>query len=942
MFEKKLISTWATFSDTQKKQLTVSFIENLQKEKNERSLNDLMLFIKRYACQGYRDCTIKKLKSEKLAEHIISSISMSRDITRTNSHLSELCCYFYLSYDKQKILPNFLDLLKVPHDGSGGISGELWGSLKKRLAEVSKEEIAKSTQSLRKKFSDKSSFGLINALYTMMPEWEILEETLSTFHTQDSVNKAETAVSPNADLLIPNHEFLSTKHTHLDKLIIDSVVASVNEEPGSHNYEVLYEIIDELITMNSRPACQYHYEHMGFLDSLFEKEINYQYIEKNNSNETRKQYYLYGYFTGLFRNKEKTKDKILEVFESNKELICNLPKNAVDEKLFTLQQNLFSLLVEENHIKDAGSLLSDKTFNGQTDKNCAFVDGVMKQIKGWLLRERIDEANQLVSSLEQLPYSQKDEDLLIKARYYRARIYQLSGNFSKAIMVYDELCNLENAYKYVYITERSLCKLGYKDIRYMEFPDNEGKIKDFYNRISPEFNSFKEAVSLSPEKAVNASLALGLILLSKNFHESSDDCSLYFDRALERITTTYFEEYRLLDIDRDLLFLSTMAHSLENKARLCLAVSDAEKLDDHLVLKIKSNIEKVSQTDKGFSLALWSRFIVAVEALGENGFTSTIYDTIATGKMKNKEEVLKLFKVDSLALSEEFAKRKFQNIVTNSNNVIKIETLTQFVNEYNENHSSLCSDAIDKMEEIVFFEDCVCIECSQAMLGSLRERTNKVNLSYSEQERLELMIQILEKQPDLQLNKELEGCYDSLLELLMKDKDTHHHARDLFSQLNKDLFPEKRLRIIEKNLGINSISNFEMLLRDYNGKINMSFFGGGTRHRVAFKNAIHEFHAKYPGKLQVVDEPIFIYEGCSGNWGRVLGKCEEMISKSDKVIINNDIRTNFGRELRKMSGNKWSSCKGSGTGIFFRTIEKSCADHIMKTQQHFCKEKKIA
>ena len=214
MFEKKLINTWATFSDTQKKELTVSFIENLNKEKNERALDDLMLFVKRYSCQGFRDCAIKKFKSEMLANKVISSLCMSKDMARINNILSDLCCYFYLSFDKQKILPYFLDLLKVAHDGNGGVSSdELWRSLKMRLSEISKEEIAKSSQLLRKKFSDKSSFGLINALYSIMPAWEVLEETLSTFHTQGSVNKVETVILPDNDNLIPNHEFLSTKHT---------------------------------------------------------------------------------------------------------------------------------------------------------------------------------------------------------------------------------------------------------------------------------------------------------------------------------------------------------------------------------------------------------------------------------------------------------------------------------------------------------------------------------------------------------------------------------------------------------------------------------------------------------------------------------------------------------------------------------------------------------
>jgi len=935
MIEKNIENTWMTFLDAQKNEIVKAYIEFLNKDKDLKDVKDnLIYFIKRYKGAGFRESKLEKLKPIVLADFLIASINMSKDKISKPNMISGICRFYYLEYDK-KILPTFLDLLKIEHNGNGLINGvEKNNALNERAKNLTFEEVNAAIKTLEKNHSKIEIFGLLNALYYVMPVWEFLGPCLSDLDSK--INNRSNETVNEKILQKETNEPLSSKITFLDKLIISSIVASVNDEPGSHTYEELYEIVDELITLNSRPDCHYHYEHMGFLDSLYNKEINHLYTEKNNSNVYRKKYYLYGYLSGLMRDIEKSKTKIMDTFENYKKVICIASDNTSDERILSIQQKLFFLLLEENKIKDAGNLLSKNNFNTKTDRNERFVIRIMNKLKGWLLREKLEEVKQLISCLEDLKFIDLHNEYQIRINYYRARTYQLSGNFSKAISIYTELSALENEYKYVYLTEMALCHLSYKDVRYIEFPDSEEKFKDFYNRLSSQVEHFKEAIRISPEKATNAYLTMGIILLAKHSSDVLTDCSKYFDMALEKITTTYYEEYRALEIDNDFLFLSSIAHSVEKKARLCLAVSEAEKLDDHLILKIRDNIEKVATSEKHFSLALWSRLIDALDALGETSFVANLYDSVAKGKMKNKEEVLNLFKNGNLTSSEEFAKRQLQKIHKINNHVEKMNSLNEFINNFHGDQSSLAAEAIDAIEEIVSLNESPNLENTSAFLTLLRDKTNSINVIYSRQDFLQLMIKSLCAHNDLAMHDELESCYKLLVDHLLQNNETYSQAEEWLEEM-EEAFPMNQeghydrdayYNNIRRTVGIKSEDSNETSIRNYNGKIHISFFGGSVRHRDTLNSALEKLNEKYQNKICVVGEPIFIYENSSSKWGRLLESSKSMILDSDIVIINTDIRTNFGGHLREMAGNKWSSCSRPGQGIYTRVIEKACAKFI--------------
>jgi hypothetical protein len=118
-------------------------------------------------------------------------------------------------------------------------------------------------------------------------------------------------------------------------------------------------------------------------------------------------------------------------------------------------------------------------------------------IKSLMIREETSEANFLIKVLDKLvskENSSLEEADISLLKYNKARFLQLISNFEKADEIFSELIKKDSQWNYVYYTASALCRLYKKDVKYIEYPDNQTDVTNLYLKLEEERDLFEKAV----------------------------------------------------------------------------------------------------------------------------------------------------------------------------------------------------------------------------------------------------------------------------------------------------------------------------------------------------------------------------------------------------------------------------------------------------------------
>jgi len=88
----------------------------------------------------------------------------------------------------------------------------------------------------------------------------------------------------------------------------------------------------------------------------------------------------------------------------------------------------------------------------------------------------------------------------------------------------------------------------------------------------------------------------------------------------------------------------------------------------------------------------------------------------------------------------------------------------------------------------------------------------------------------------------------------------------------------------------------------------------------------HELEARVQAKLDEAGLPIRVKHlatGWSGNWSGTLDEALRLADRHDALVLLRNIRTRFGRSLRKGIECPWVACPGVGVGQVVRRVRKA-------------------
>lgn len=876
--------TWGRLKDSERRMAIETYLKTATREEKQEAFSCLKLSKK-----------TMKYKVPKQVDYILMALRGGHFDFEKKEIL-----FFYYTIAKKDILVSFLDALGVDHN-----SGEVEDFSK--IEKLNESEIESAGNALRDKGYSSDEMGMLfNTLYCNSHSWKILENKIhillnSAASDDDSSKKKRVKEKIEEE---KKEAPADTSFTKMDGVILRLIGDVSNGTCDNVNEEDLDEIVNEFITISSAEKLQYRYYHLGLMHSVFSKPENV-----NSKNDSAKDFYRLGYYSGLI--KERKWEPIINSFMASKDETKRFSRFISYGAIgFEVVSKMFELLIEYDKSKIAALLLNAHSYNRLTPFNEEFIGIVNNTIKQLLLREETSSANNLIRVLDGVVkednLSLREQDIT-RVLYFKARFLQLIGNFEKSMEIYESLIKPNSEWNYVHYTNKALCRLYQKDVKYIHYPDNQTDVVNLFMKLDEEKDLFLKAVECNPEKAVNARWALAIIYLAGGQKKEAVDT---FRKLIYKVEKYYADEYKELNLEKTLYFYA--------------AVAEAETYDIRQMPKVEDLLNRIVSSRAAFSFSLWKRLIGAVENVNSPQYIKSIFRIISKSRMPNKKRILSMFTSEHLYEEEEFIEIEYHKILAIKDTFEVICKLYEFIDRFAEFNFYRCENAISEIKTIVDSDADESIIKSAINLAKRYDNVLGVLYSDNKVKKYEFLIHLHELLSDDPTRKELEQTIENCIECCYDNYETLKLASYL--ELLQEEFPNnKNLASFKERSGVKDDGN-ETLIEGYNYEIKIAFFGGNEAHRNAVKRVKNELTGKYTKKVSLEYESCYI--GNSSNWGRKLDTYKKIIDKADIVIIHRDIRTGLGGHLREMAEDKWFACSFKGKGAILKKIEYACAFYI--------------
>lgn len=689
----------------------------------------------------------------------------------------------------------------------------------------------------------------------------------------------------------------STAFTTLDNLLIQRAVATATNETGALSEDQLEDLIEEVVELNS--GRQHSFFHRGYFHALFSRSLEFSF---RGENATRRLWYFAGAVMGLLRGSRK--DSALNLLREQPELfglLCTqdnrVAANMLLPQLFPILWDAKELAMAQSLLQAHAQSLTPQAFMPlvlQIFYSCAALlrRGQWEQA-GWFL----DFIGNAVQKRSDLPTHFREQFQASNDRK-RAQVFQLKGDFTAAEGVLRAIAESGEGHKRASVlADLGLIRGKLRSLAAtLPTPEEKGTVV-LMDALASGRSDFETACQSFPEAATNAHFCLGLLdLLQAKSPRSAAD---HFRRALAGMLGKKedYSEGGILQWTRFLLGVSLLEAGESADFQYA-----RELLDGALADEIN------------YPMWLWTRAMQYAAYFHDTSLATDIAGHLQEHRGSNAHRSIW---ESGLAVDVPSLRASYVGWLTDADMSLieKWQQLTQLL------PAALKHADIDQGENIL--DQMERIAEQAADLRSEFVTLLEDHRNYSPAWDIADSVHARSKLYELD-NNSVQGIalmHQLFFQLLNEDNPSFPTAGPQIIEHVEELGAEQEmLAILRRHLRSDQeedeLSVDEDALREVDVRI---IYVGGNETQAGYETKLRQRLAERFPKLELKT----IFPGWGSNWIVYFDQVRGLLPKSDAVVLNKLVRTQFGRAVRRncTSEAPWWPCTGKGLKALQTSIE---------------------
>lgn len=849
----------------------------------------------------FRPATFAELPAKSKAKHLGKRINTA-PFRKYHSDLIRA----WLLENKRSLLVDFMEGADLPHDN--GMLDEGEGP----VDPPTREALRKSASGLSRHSNRDIAVYLGFLIIAGGDFWQNLPEALeeSGFSIASSLDpgaalETDQLGDEDSETSMEDNESFTT----LDNALIQMVVASAFGEEGALNEEQTLDLVDEVVDLNAKRHRSVF--HLGFYHAVFDREFEFHFPGEN---QDRRLWYLCGVLFGLLR--QGRSKRCLELLEEYAELAEALSTTTSVPCGAMILPHLYRPLLEAERIPLLVRWISKQMRKLSMQKLATLILDAHDDSGAMVRRGQIAEAGLILDAIDEALHKRGPSgDALLPGNVAaflaprnarrRAQIRQQQGNLAEAKAILEELDHqtLEPAIAASVLSDLGLIEGGFRSLPQIKPKKSPDATQALHDSLAKGRGLFEKAVTAHDQKATNAHFSLGVMEML-NQEGSPSTASDHFNQALGGM------------LHQESAYT---AGALIDWTRFCLGLSLLERLEEENFMTAAENIRVGLAADTNFPIWMWKRVLIAASAFEDKRLAKDVAASLLEHRSGEAFNAIREAGVlgESPELREAYLNWILEQKIPLADRWDQLRgLLSQCIGD---GSCELGETILDELEGLATrdrdlrlkFVDLLndsanyspIWEPSDAELALARFHEIEGNLADAA-EIWQRRFYRLREAGELRHLEEARDIVEALKSFKLSEIDTETLHKLVEEKDEEDQSEAKAASDLLRNGGTVSI-----------------LYVGGNETQAAYEDRIRRhFKEQLPGvNLQ------FYFPGWSSGWNYHLDKVKNSIADYDAVVLNNLVRTQFGRHMRKLcdENTPWFACTGRGRQSLQRAIEKA-------------------
>lgn len=848
----------------------------------------------------FRPKTVQRLPDEQVGTFLMKHIHR-----RELSYLVPLIVLEWVRQQRAELLTFFYDGIGVTHSD---------GSIVDAAEEIEPDTLINALQNVVERYGTRDVLLLVGALQTefTFPYKPMLAPALEHIQLDATPRESEeegVVVEEGADAALPeNAEGITT----LDRVLIMSVVASVFGEEGALSEDEITDLVEEVVDLNaSRVRSLFH---RGFMQSIGGRELAFDF---NAANEHRMIWYLCGVLFGYIRQRKN--DKCLEIMRQQRDLVKSMIQNLQLPCATMLLQYIRPMLRDNGQIELLCMWASHRVKYLLPHDRLNYFKAFHQDAATFYDRGMVVEARQLLDVLTILLRDETElsdaalRDLRLRNERKLAQVYQRNRDFNAAreiLLRLREEPDFED--KPNVLSDLALISAGFTSLLDILPTQNEDSKARIHDALANGLECLRAAVEQFGEHATNAHLCLGVYYFLHSENGEPVSAITHFNNALIGMAGNRS---------------AYMEGNLVEWTKFCNGIALLETCEPFNYQLALQSLKPAMETNFGLPVWLWMRALKAAELYDNKDLYQSILEYLHAKQGDRIFDHLRRSKIIPPAgpIWEGYVEWLRQAQMTSEDRWEELRCLHE---------DAVTERDIHKLEVVLDEMETLAVRFADVrthlldLLGDAEAYTIAWDDTAADFCRVKLY--------------ELEGNYAQCGALIRNrvfhllaigDQYSVSQAETLYEYLqeigaiiDEDAHIDERIRQAKDRHG-----QAEVLPEHGINEIAWSIlYVGGNEIQAQYEERLREeLEVTYPNATFE-----FVFPGWDSNWNEWYWLVEPILNRSQVIVINNLIRTNFGRKIRAAcdAEHRWYSCNGRGMASIRRSIEDAISNRIAQNQ----------
>jgi hypothetical protein len=756
------------------------------------------------------------------------------------------------------------------------------------------EEITSAVSAIRPRFEPRDIVLYLKALQVELDGgWAALYPAVESIVADSEIRPAalEEKMSPGGaedsnDTGVP----ISRDFTTIDRLLIRTVVASVEGVDGSFNAEEVDDLVDTFVHLNDTRHMSYF--HRGLADVLLGREVLTRFPGEN---ATRRQWYFSGALSGLLRTKREP--ELFALLHREKLTVDEIARENRGARVQVIPP-LFKSLIRAGRTDEAVTLAAP----GMRDYPPTFWMEVLREAEDELRAGDGVSAQKLLELLLNAPPSLDEEYAPPPVQFVEqverrfAQSLQKNRELSLAKAIYERLlASGQNADHALIEVDLALVTGGFRALEDVALPAEARDETALIASLECGRAGFKKAANSGGSAATNGRYCLGVLALAQKDWPAAAD---HFERMLAGMSPSERGHY----VRRGIL----------SRTHAYLAAAIAHTVDESRTQQVRELILKALENPKCVLFGFWNELLdLASFVLDENGVQECAEAMVRAGIPvldKANRRLLRSSRVlrDELMIRAAKPARPMRKRWNDWRSLLDVCLEIRSLEE--------CEKAVSALEEMASRDKGLAKDWLEILLGP--DALDGV------WEREEVEWEVIRVSESLGLVEEAE---DRLKRLCWhKASEDRSEAVAIYDRLVDLGVPADRLRELKARLDALSRAapQTETSAEEYlkaGGQVIVLVVGGDELEAQGDEAIRQAVRSLYPGVHLDFERTRW-----SSNFGRQFEELKQRLHSADVVVLSRFIRTNLGRAIRKArQDNPWVSCTARGRNAIQERVLKA-------------------